>query len=102
MNPPSGPANEIKMQVIEQQSQSRFVLLENSSNEFAVHGPVVQQYLYRFGPGAVDFFFTHGFIAIAQVQADKSQELPHFVFGSGLSQIWNGHAVHLLVCKNNL
>jgi hypothetical protein len=65
MNPPSGPADEIKMQMVEEQGQSTFVLLQNLSNEFAIHGLIPQQDFYRFGPRPVDFFFTHRFVTIA-------------------------------------
>src|ERR1700722_1784974 len=97
MNPPPGPANEIKMEMVEQQGQSRFVLLQNLGNEFAVHGLIVQQDLYCLGPRPVDFSFTYGFVTVTQVQAHESHKLPHIVLGSRLSQIWNRPAVSLLV-----
>jgi hypothetical protein len=91
MNPPSGPADEIKMQVKEKKGQSRFVRLENPGNEFAVHLFVAKQDFYGFGPRAVDLFLADGFAAVAEVQTNESNELGEIVLGSGLSQIGNGH-----------
>src|SRR5271154_4777831 len=99
MNPPPGPADEIKMQVVEQQGQRRVVLLQHLSDEFAIHGLIAQQDLYRFGPRPVDFFFTHGFVTITQVQAHEAHQFLYVVLSIRLSQIWNRHAVLLLVAK---
>src|ERR1700723_1843350 len=50
MNPPPGPADEIKMQMKEKEGQSRFVRLENPRDEFAVHLFVAKQDFYGLGP----------------------------------------------------
>src|SRR5580700_588168 len=91
MNPPPGPADEIKMQMKEKQGQSRFVRLQNPVNEFAVHRFVAKQDFYGFSPRPVNLVLADGFVAVAEVQTNESNELSEIVLGSGLSQIRNGH-----------
>src|SRR5271163_2765334 len=94
MNPPPGPADEIKMQMKEKQGQSRFVLLQDPGDEFAVHLFVAKQDFYGFGPRPVDLFLADSFVAVAEVQTNESNELSEIVLGGGLSQIRNGHRSH--------
>jgi hypothetical protein len=91
MNPPPGPADEIKMQMKEKESQSRFVRLENPGDEFAIHRCVAKKGFYGFSPRPVDLFLADGFVAVAKVQTNESNELSQIVLGNGLSQIRNGH-----------
>src|SRR5580704_7693818 len=91
MNPPPGPADEIKMQMKEKQGQSRFVRLQNPVNEFAVHRFVAKQDFYGSSPRPVNLVLADGFVAVAEVQTNESNELSVIVLGSGLSQIRNGH-----------
>jgi hypothetical protein len=91
MNPPPGPADEIKMQMKEKEGQSRFVRLQNPGDEFAVHLFVAKQDFCGFDPRPVDLFLADGFVAVAEVQTNESNELSEIVLGSGLSQIRNGH-----------
>jgi hypothetical protein len=79
------------MQMKEKEGQSRFVRLQNPGDEFAVHLFIAKQDLYGFGPRPVDLFLADGFVAIAKVQTNESNELSEIVLGSGLSQIRNGH-----------
>ncbi|MFZ1031541.1 MAG: hypothetical protein WAN72_06075, partial [Candidatus Acidiferrales bacterium] len=97
MNPPPGPADEIKMQMKEKERESRFVRLQNPGDEFAVHLFVAKQDFYGFSPRPVDFFLADGFVAVAEVETNKSNELSEIVLGSGLSQIRNGHGSLLLI-----
>jgi hypothetical protein len=89
MNPPPGPADEIKMQMKEKQGQSRFVRLQNPVDEFAVHRFVAKQDFYGFSPRPVYLFLADGFVAVAEVQTNESHQLSEIVLGSGLSQIRN-------------
>jgi hypothetical protein len=91
MNPPPGPADEIEMQMKEKEGQSRFVLLQDPGDEFAVRLFVAKQDFYGFDPRPVDLFLADGFVAVAEVQTNESNELSEIVLGSGLSQIRNGH-----------
>jgi hypothetical protein len=89
MNPPPGPADEIKMQMKEKEGESGFVRLENPVDEFAIHRCVAKQDFYGFSPRPVDLFLADGFVAVAEVQTNESHQLSEIVFGSGLSQIRN-------------
>jgi hypothetical protein len=91
MNPPPGPADEIKMQMKEKEGQSRFVRFENPGDEFPVYRFIAKQDLYGFGPRPVDLFLADGFVTVAKVQTNESNELSEIALGSGLSQIRNGH-----------
>src|SRR3984885_2583659 len=102
MNPPPGPADEIKMQMKEKQGQSRFVRIENPGDEFAVHLFVAKQDFYGFGPRPVDLVFADGFVAVAEGQTNESNELSEIVLGGGLSQIRNGHGSLPLVHREHV
>src|SRR6202041_3891222 len=65
MDPPPGPADEIKMQMKEKQGQSRFVRLENPGDEFAVHLFVAKQDFYGFGPRPGDLVLAERFGSVA-------------------------------------
>src|SRR3984957_4846405 len=91
MNPPPGPADEVKMQMKEKQGQSRFVRLQNPVDEFAGHLFVAKQAFDDSCPRPVDLFLADGFVAVPEVQTNESSELSEIVLGSGLSQIRNGH-----------
>src|SRR5271155_3541836 len=52
---------------------------------------VAKQDFYGFDPRPVDLFLADGFVAVAEVQTNESNELSEIVLGSGLSQIRNGH-----------
>src|SRR5260370_1229191 len=96
MNPPSGLADQIKVQMVEQESQRRLVLLQDLGNEFAIHRLVPKQDFDCFGPRPIDFFLPHSFVAIPEVQANESNELSEIVLGSGLSQIRNARSIRSL------
>jgi hypothetical protein len=102
MNPPPGLADEIKMQMKEKECQSRFVLLQDSGDEFAVHGFIAKQDFYGFDPRPVNLLLAHGFVAIAEVQANESNELSEIVLGSGLSQVRNRHGSLPSIRENTL
>src|ERR1700720_2848621 len=85
MNPPPGPADEIKMQMKEKEGQSRFVRLQNPGDEFAVYLFVAKQDFYGFGPRPAELFLADGFVTVAQVETNESNELFEIVPGSGLS-----------------
>jgi hypothetical protein len=102
MNPPPGPADEIKMQMKEKQGQSRFVRLQNPGDEFAVHLFVAKQDSYGFGPRPVDLFLADSFVAVAEVQTNESDELSEIVLGSGISQIRNGHGSLPLIHREHV
>jgi hypothetical protein len=102
MNPPPGPADEIKMQMKEKEGQSRFVRLQNPGDEFVIHLFVAKQDFYRFDPRPVDLFLADGFVAVAEVQTNESNELSEIVLGSSLSQIRNGHGSLPLIHENIL
>src|ERR1700723_956801 len=91
MDPPPGPADDIKMQLKEKEGQSRFVRLENPDDEFTVHRFVAKQDFDGLSPRPVDLFLAGGFVAVAEVQTNESNELSEIVLGSSLSQIWNRH-----------
>src|SRR5271154_1249228 len=55
---------------------------------------VAKQDFYGFDPRPVDLFLADGFVAVAEVQTNESNELSEIVLGSGLSQIRNGHRSH--------
>jgi hypothetical protein len=82
------------MQVVEQESQSRLVPLHNLRNEFAIHRLIAKQNLYGLGPRSIDFFFTDGLVAVAEMQANEPNEPSDIVPGSSLLQIRNGHRSH--------
>jgi hypothetical protein len=75
----------------EKEGQSRFVRLQNPGDEFAVHRFVAKQDFYGFDPRPVDLFLADGFVAVAEVQTNESNELSEIVLGCGFSQIRNGH-----------
>jgi len=89
MDPPPGPADETKMQMKEKEGQSRFVRFENPGDEFAIHRCVAKKSFYGFSPRPVDLFLTDGFVAVAELQTNESNELSEIVLGSGLSQTRN-------------
>src|SRR5260370_37155098 len=91
MNPPPGLADQIKVQMVKEESQGRLVLLQDLGNEFAIHRLVAKQDFDGFGPRPIDFFLAHSFVAIAEVQANESNKLSQIALGSGLSQIRNRH-----------
>src|SRR5271170_2894180 len=102
MNPPPGPADEIEMQMKEKEGQSRFVRLENPGDEFAVRRFVAKQDFYGFDPRPVDLFLADGFVAVAEVQTNESNELSEIVLGGGLSQIRNGHGSLPLIHREHV
>jgi hypothetical protein len=102
MNPPPGLADEIKMQMKEKEGQSRFFLLQDSGDEFAVHLFIAKQDFYGFDPRPVTLLLAHGFVPIAEVQANESNELSEIVLGSGLSQIRNRHGSLPSIRKSTL
>jgi hypothetical protein len=75
MDPPSGLAYEIEMQMVEKQGQGGLVFLQYAGNKFSVDRLIAKQSLYRFGPRPIDLFPAHGFVAIAQVR-DRSAQPP--------------------------
>ena len=79
------------MQMKEKEGQSRFVRVETPGDEFAVHLVVAKQDFYGFGPRPVDLVLADGFVAVAEVQTNESNELSEIALGGGLSQIRNGH-----------
>src|ERR1700685_239479 len=91
MDPRPGHADEIKMQMKEKEGQSRFVRLENPGDEFTVHQFVAEPSFDGLSPRPVDLFLADGFVAVAEVQTNESNELSEIVLGSGLSQIRNRH-----------
>src|SRR5258707_2707389 len=91
MNPPPGLADQIKVQMVEEESQGRFVLFQDLGNKFAIYRLVAKQDFDGFAPRPVDLLLAHGFVAIAEVQANESNELSKIVLCSGFSQIRNGH-----------
>src|ERR1700723_412115 len=74
MDPPPGPADEIKMQMKEKEGQSRFVRLENAGDEFAVHLFVAKQDFYGFGPPPVDLVLADGFVAVAEGKTKETNK----------------------------
>src|SRR6202522_4862424 len=74
MDPPPGPADDIKMQMKEKEGQSRFVRLENPSDEFTVHRFVAKQDFDGLSPRPGDLFFAPGLVVVAEVQTNESNE----------------------------
>src|SRR5260370_37555164 len=72
MNPPSGLADQIKVQMVEEESQRRLVLLQDLGNEFAIHRLVPKQDVECFGPRAIEFLLANAFVAIAEGPAHGS------------------------------
>src|SRR5271156_3115240 len=72
MNPPPGPADEIKMQMKEKEGQSRFVRLENPRDEFTVHRFIAKQDFDGLSPRPVDLVLADSFVSVAEVQTNES------------------------------
>src|SRR5260370_40117628 len=72
MNPPSGLADQIKVPVVEQESQCRLVLLQDLGNEFAIHRLVPHQDFDCFMPPPNTFLLPHMCLSLPEAPANQS------------------------------
>src|SRR5271170_5192039 len=92
MDPPPRFADQIKMQMKEEQGESRFVLLQHLRNELTVCRLVAEQDLEGLGPRSVNLLPAGGLIAVAKVQTHKANQLLNIALCRRLAQVGNRHS----------
>jgi hypothetical protein len=91
MNPFSGFANEIEMQMKVKKGQCGLVLLQDLLDKVAVCRIVLEQNFDRFDPRFIDFPPANFLIAVSEMKADKTYDFLGIAGFDGFSQKWNGH-----------
>src|SRR5258708_33727363 len=72
MNPPPGLADQIKVQMVEEESQGRFVLFQDLGNKFAIYRLVAEQAFGGLAPPPAAVLLALGFWAMSAWQWNGS------------------------------
>src|SRR5579859_2812955 len=82
-------ANEMEVQMKIEQRQSGIVLLHYLANEFFVDWLVFEKDFHRLNPGFVDLAPARFFVAVSQMETDKTKQLVRRASFNSFFQKWD-------------